>query len=1149
VRLRSWRLSAWLSAIVLIWITGVAAVQSRDKPAIEPSQYGYLRGIFFSNAKMGWAVGEAGNIVASVDGGQTWRPQSAPTNENLSRVQFVGSNGWVVGDNGVILATRDEGKTWDHQKSETTAELHDVFADKTGVVWAVGELGTILKTLNRGENWFRRRVEPYKHLWGLDFVDRSNGWAVGDDGVILTTHNGGENWIKQDSGTTARLFSVNFVDELTGWAVGAGGTIVATVDGGRTWTQQKSPFGGPLRSVSFANVHSGWVVGDIGTIITTDDGGQTWRSQRSATESDLLGVYFRDDRTGWAVGKSNTILSTRDGGDNWLAVRDLAEQASPGQAEPQAPATSDKRTLFGIEIKGTAVEWGLAATVVLALLSLGLAFLQYRQQKQAALEQQLELEELRFRFERMRAGDIDTSSAPDDAISTSSSVVVPEIPTGLLNAVNRGECTLFWGGGLSAQAGYPTWREALAGMIEDAEADEPFKAGLRALLSAGRFSLVVDSLATRLSRAQIIGQLSKRWGAPRPITPTINAISRLPFTNAVTSVWDPLIEQAFARRDPVVVMGVSSESLERLLTREAFCIVRLWGALSRPDSVLFTNNEYRTAVAGNQTFAKYLASLTLSQSHLFVGASLETIEEYLSSTPRDTSTHKHYALVPESEGIELAREVFRERGVELLVFRPTPGWPELPAFLTKLEQAIRASAPAPASDIETILLKRIELQNIGPFKSVSLDFDPNWNVLLGNNGVGKSTILRSIALVVCGDDSRAMAEGARLLRTDAASGFVQLTVGSNIYRTELVRDSGGTVHVNVGTRVAPLKAGRWVILAFPPLRGVSGENPKGPTTEGSSLPVVQDVLPILVGQIDSRLSSLKQWLVNLDVRSRAGDGVTATDAATNQKLRDHFFKVFNAFVPGTDVQFSGVDRNTWQVYVTSHGAKIGIEQLSQGTNSILGWVGAMLQRIYEIHGYSDSEPGLQRSAVVLIDEIDAHLHPDWQQRIVGALAEQFPVVQFVATAHSPLIVGELEQHQVFRMERQADGEVIVFHPKQPLKGLGVAGLLTSDMFGLTRVVDKDTQALLEEQRILSVKESLTAEDRIRLDDLNRQLDELGFGYQMRDREYTRYLQERARLVRERAGPQPVIDQTPREPPERVKELIRAAIARATKDSV
>ena len=56
------------------------------------------------------------------------------------------------------------------------------------------------------------------------------------------------------------------------------------------------------------------------------------------------------------------------------------------------------------------------------------------------------------------------------------------------------------------------------------------------------------------------------------------------------------------------------------------------------------------------------------------------------------------------------------------------------------------------------------------------------------------------------------------------------------------------------------------------------------------------------------------------------------------KLRDHFFELLNAFLPGADVEFANIDRKTWQVNVTTNGAQISIDQISQGMSSILGWV-------------------------------------------------------------------------------------------------------------------------------------------------------------------------------------------------------------------
>jgi putative AbiEii toxin of type IV toxin-antitoxin system/AAA domain-containing protein/SIR2-like protein len=649
--------------------------------------------------------------------------------------------------------------------------------------------------------------------------------------------------------------------------------------------------------------------------------------------------------------------------------------------------------------------------------------------------QRFELERQRFLLERKQTSMASTEVTAKESEPTSKpeqQSPPPVVPEGLIEAINSGKCTLFWGGGLSAQAGYPTWRQALAEVIQSTvgRADTSGVSELEQLLNAGRFSLAIELVATRLGRDALISEFNRLWGAPRATTPAITALAKLPFTNAVTSVWDSLIDQAFTHREPQVVTGGSSEGLEPLLSRESFCIVRLWGALNRPDSVLFTPNEYRAVVAGNPTYAKYLASLATSQVHLFIGAGIDTIEEYLSAAPRYPSSRTHYALVPANEGIDAAREVFKERyGVELLVFHPSPGWPEVSTFMNNLARVVTSRAPArPPIDVEAFRLTALKLENIGPFRTLALKFDQNWNLLLGDNGAGKSTILRALALVLCGDDTRALIEGARLLRSKTEKGAIELVVGNDLYRTELTRDSTGAIHVNVGSRVSPLKIGRWLALAFPPLRGVSIADPRGPTAEGSPSPVIDDVLPILVGQTDGRLSSLKQWLVNLDVRSSPGEGVSTEEAARNRQLRDHFFKLFNAFVPGINVKFSNVDRKSWQVNVIANDLEVGIDQLSQGASSILGWAGTLLQRMYEIHG-ADKEIS-QAAAVVLIDEIDAHLHPDWQQQIVGTLQEQFPNVQFIATTHSPLIVGELDTKQVYRM-RWEDGEVVVKHPTQP----------------------------------------------------------------------------------------------------------------------
>jgi predicted ATP-dependent endonuclease of OLD family len=76
---------------------------------------------------------------------------------------------------------------------------------------------------------------------------------------------------------------------------------------------------------------------------------------------------------------------------------------------------------------------------------------------------------------------------------------------------------------------------------------------------------------------------------------------------------------------------------------------------------------------------------------------------------------------------------------------------------------------------------------------------------------------------------------------------------------------------------------------------------------------------------------------------------------------------------------------------------------------LLGWVGYLCQRLKETAQDSNSDPlSTDGYALVLIDEVDAHMHPRWQQVLVRRLKQVFPNVQFIASTHSPLIVGGLE---------------------------------------------------------------------------------------------------------------------------------------------
>ncbi|MEI6449709.1 MAG: YCF48-related protein [Actinomycetes bacterium] len=276
--------------------------------------------VAFPDAAHGWAVGDAGSIVATTNGGATWSAQSSRSRAILFSVDFTdATHGWAVGDGGAILATTDGGATWSAQSSGTTELLYAVdFTDATHG-WAVGYTGAILATTDGGATWSAQTSGVTTWLHGVVFSDAAHGWAVGEGGVILATTNGGATWNAQSSGSGTRLYDVAFTDADHAWVVGMGGAILATTNGGATWNAQSSGTEERLRGVAFTDAAHGWAAGWGGIMLATTNGGATWTAQSSGTSADLEAVAFSDAEEGRAVGGRGTVLATTDAGATWGA--------------------------------------------------------------------------------------------------------------------------------------------------------------------------------------------------------------------------------------------------------------------------------------------------------------------------------------------------------------------------------------------------------------------------------------------------------------------------------------------------------------------------------------------------------------------------------------------------------------------------------------------------------------------------------------------------------------------------------------------------------------------------------------------------------------------------------------------------------------
>lgn len=165
-----------------------------------------------------------------------------------------------------------------------------------------------------------------------------------------------------------------------------------------------------------------------------------------------------------------------------------------------------------------------------------------------------------------------------------------------------------------------------------------------------------------------------------------------------------------------------------------------------------------------------------------------------------------------------------------------------------------------------------------------------------------------------------------------------------------------------------------------------------------------------------------------------------------------------------------------------------IEQMSDGYKIITAMVADIASRMAEAN--PEMEDPLLSSGIVLIDELDLHLHPKWQRTIVERLTEAFPNIQFIVSTHSPIIIsGALDNAQMIILSGDQINEV----SGSEYITYDISQLLLSDLFGLDSSRATRWSAILEEQRRLLQMTSRTEEEDSRLNELNRQLSVLSYG--------------------------------------------------------
>jgi photosystem II stability/assembly factor-like uncharacterized protein len=252
------------------------------------------------------AVGDHGIVLLSDDEGRSFRQaKSVPVRSTLTAVSFADEkSGWAVGQWGVILATVDGGETWQLQRIDTAVDqpLFSVYFKDKGHGWAVGLWSLVLVTRDGGKGWSAEKLPPPpgggktdRNLLKIFATPKGTLFIAAEQGAVLRSEDDGGHWSYASTGYKGSFWTGTALKDGTVLVGGLRGTIYRSADNGKSWQEAKSELKSSLTDFGEAG---GKVVavGLDGVVLESADGGVTFTGSQ------------RDDRTPF------TALAVFDGG-------------------------------------------------------------------------------------------------------------------------------------------------------------------------------------------------------------------------------------------------------------------------------------------------------------------------------------------------------------------------------------------------------------------------------------------------------------------------------------------------------------------------------------------------------------------------------------------------------------------------------------------------------------------------------------------------------------------------------------------------------------------------------------------------------------------------------------------------------------------
>ena len=379
------------------------------------------------------------------------------------------------------------------------------------------------------------------------------------------------------------------------------------------------------------------------------------------------------------------------------------------------------------------------------------------------------------------------------------------------------------------------------------------------------------------------------------------------------------------------------------------------------------------------------------------------------------------------------------------------------------------------------------IRRIKPFKYlVKFEFDEHVNLFIGPNASGKSTLLRELAFQTLDDDfyfgfkGQSYPEYRSRMSRFAAEQFIR---EKENYREESK------------SRAQQMP---WVFIPPSRLNIPFSDSIRELLSEKNA--ARQDLAQILdqgpSDIFDSKVVYLAADIINQQLLTETFDAseidnliksktvsyecsqAICRDVLTKNQHGDYIQDIPLRKNVTTTVVHSDMGVGTIDTDGRENSVFVG--DLSSGTQGTLLWIWYLTMRMachYDFVNGWEKKP-----AVLLIDEIENHLHPTWQRRVIPALRQHFPGLQIFATTHSPFVVAGLKAGQVHLLKRNETGDVVASTNEQDIIGWTIEEILRAFM-GVEDPTDEETATNAARLRELRSRESLTENEESELNHL------------------------------------------------------------------